>query len=80
MADAATEPASAGGSRQQDDDVSLVGLRHNNHSNQNDSACEDDCPVCNESVTEDGHSKYVECSCCKHTYQEYCTGLKAMSD
>lgn len=37
MADAATEPASAGTSRLQDDGVAMVSVRHHNH---NDSACE----------------------------------------
>jgi len=33
--------------------------------------------VCNESVTKVDHLKYVECSCCKHVYHEYCTGLSS---
>ena len=69
-ADATMELASAGTTGLQDG-----GVHH--HRNHNDSACEDVCTVCNDSVTEDDHIKYIECSCCKHVYHDHCTGLSS---
>ena len=70
-ADAASEAVTAGASTQQIDST------QSHYDRRNDSMNDQACPVCNESVANDEQYKYIECSCCKTVYHEYCTGLNS---